>query len=49
MANAPAPIHASSALGQWVEDLYGRIFFQPNDEVSASAYDEVMAQEFIAR
>ncbi|KAH7176218.1 hypothetical protein EDB81DRAFT_897339 [Dactylonectria macrodidyma] len=49
MANNSEPTRASSALGQWVEDLYDRIFCQPNDEVFASAYNEGVAQTFTAR
>ncbi|RSM04989.1 hypothetical protein CDV31_009790 [Fusarium ambrosium] len=49
MANAPEPTSASSALGQWVEDLFNRIWFQPDDSISAGSYDESVAPDFIAR
>ncbi|WAO93486.1 Hypothetical protein NCS54_01103500 [Fusarium falciforme] len=47
MANTSEP--TSSALGKWIEDLYDRIFCQPNDEVSASAFKERIAEGFTAK
>ncbi|KAM6513098.1 hypothetical protein FSOLCH5_010796 [Fusarium solani] len=49
MANTVEHTRSSSALGKWVEDLYDRIFCQPNDEVSASAFKECVSEGFIAR
>lgn len=49
MADNLENTHASSVLGQWVEDLYYRIFCQPNDEVSASAFKESVSEDFTAR
>ena len=49
MANTPEHCRSSSALGQWVEVLYDRIFSQPNDELSASAFKECLAEDFTAR
>ncbi|KAI8661071.1 hypothetical protein NCS57_01086500 [Fusarium keratoplasticum] len=49
MANTSEPTCSSSALGKWVEDLYDRIFCQPNDEVSASAFKERVSEGFTAR
>lgn len=49
MANNSEPTSTSSALGQWVEDLYDRIFCQPNDEVWATAFNENVAEGFTAR
>ncbi|KAH7128874.1 hypothetical protein EDB81DRAFT_728638 [Dactylonectria macrodidyma] len=49
MASTSEPIPASSALGQWIEDLFNRIFFQPDDIISANAFNEGVAREFTAR
>lgn len=49
MANTSEPTRASSDLGKWVEDLYYRMFCQPDDEVAASAYDKGVAQGFTAK
>lgn len=49
MASTFEPARTTSALGKWVEDLYDRIFCQPNDEVSGSAFKESVAEGFTAR
>ncbi|KAM5344915.1 hypothetical protein ACJ41O_010777 [Fusarium nematophilum] len=49
MTDTSDPTCASSALGQWVKDFYNRVFFEPNDEVSANALNELVAQGFTAR
>ena len=49
MPNNLEHTRSSSALGQWVEDLYDRLFWQSNDEVSASALRECLSDGFIAR
>lgn len=49
MADLPEPTRASSALGKWIEELYDRIFVQPDDQVSAHAFENDLAQEFVAR
>ncbi|KAF5577888.1 hypothetical protein FPCIR_11871 [Fusarium pseudocircinatum] len=38
-----------SALGSWTEDLYARIFVQPDDQVSANTIKECIAEDFIAK
>ncbi|KAF4951802.1 hypothetical protein FSARC_12807 [Fusarium sarcochroum] len=49
MTDTSIPTRASSALGQWVKDFYYGVFFQPDDEVSANALDELLAEDFTAR
>jgi hypothetical protein len=49
MANLSEPTRASSVLGKWVEELYVRIFVQPDDQVSADAFENDLAQDFVAR
>nr|RBQ92245.1 hypothetical protein FVER53263_11739 [Fusarium verticillioides] len=38
-----------SALGSWMQDLYARIFVQPDDEISANTIKECIAEDFKAR
>ena len=49
MANPSEPSRASSVLGKWIEELYDRIFVQPDDQISAHAFENDLAQEFVAR
>jgi hypothetical protein len=49
MANAFEPTRASSVLGKWVEELYSRIFVQPDDQVSTNALKNDVTQDFVAR
>ncbi|KAH7201491.1 hypothetical protein DER44DRAFT_841817 [Fusarium oxysporum] len=49
MANALEPTLPASALSSWMEDLYARIFVQPDDEVSASTIKESISEDFTAR
>ncbi|KAF5655106.1 hypothetical protein F25303_864 [Fusarium sp. NRRL 25303] len=49
MANSLESTLPVSALGSWMEDLYARIFVQPDDEVSANTINECIAEDFTAR
>ncbi|KAH7190995.1 hypothetical protein BKA60DRAFT_530364 [Fusarium oxysporum] len=49
MTNTFEPTRASSVLGKWVEELYNRIFVQPDDQVSTNAFKNHVTQDFIAR
>ena len=49
MANPSELTRASSVLGKWVEELYDRIFVQPDDQISADAFEHDIAQDFVAR
>jgi hypothetical protein len=49
MANALEPTLPASALSSWMEDLYARIFVQPDDEVSANTIKESISEDFSAR
>ncbi|SCV57282.1 uncharacterized protein FFB14_15057 [Fusarium fujikuroi] len=49
MANNLESTSAPSALGSWMQDLYARIFVQPDDQVSANAFKESIAEDFTAR
>lgn len=49
MANPSETPRASSVLGKWVEELYDRIFVQPDDQVSAHAFENDIAPDFVAR
>lgn len=49
MANPSKTTHASSVLGNWVEELYDRIFVQPDDQISAHAFEKGLTKDFVAR
>lgn len=49
MTNPSEPTRASSVLGKWVEEIYHRIFVQSDDQVSAHAFENDLAQNFVAR
>ena len=49
MANLSETTRASSVLGKWIEELYDRIFVQPDDQVSAHAFENDLAHDFVAR
>ncbi|KAM0208121.1 hypothetical protein ACHAQI_007130 [Fusarium lateritium] len=49
MDNTSQTTSASSVLGQWVEDLYRRLFIQPDDQVLINAFKDDIAEDFIAR
>ncbi|SPJ92809.1 uncharacterized protein FTOL_13774 [Fusarium torulosum] len=49
MDNTFEPTRASSVLGKWVEELYSRIFVQPDDQVSTNAFKNNVTQDFVAR
>ncbi|KAH6949089.1 hypothetical protein DER45DRAFT_580667 [Fusarium avenaceum] len=49
MADTFEPTRASSALGKWVEELYNRIFVQPDDQVSTNAFKDDVTPDFVAR
>ncbi|KLP09087.1 unnamed protein product [Fusarium fujikuroi] len=49
MAHNLESTSAPSALGSWMQDLYARIFVQPDDQVSANAFKESIAEDFTAR
>ncbi|KAI6762379.1 hypothetical protein HG530_008359 [Fusarium avenaceum] len=48
MADTFEPTRASSALGKWVEELYNRIFVQPDDQVSTNAFKDDVTPDFVA-
>lgn len=47
MAN-PA-LSTSVPLGQWVDTLLNLIFFQPDDALSASTYEQYVSSDFAVR
>jgi hypothetical protein len=49
MANTFEHTRASSILGKWVEELYNRVFVQPDDQVLMDAFKDDVTQDFIAR
>ncbi|KAJ4258972.1 hypothetical protein NW762_008060 [Fusarium torreyae] len=49
MADKIEPTRPASELGNWMEDLYSRIFVQPDDEVSANTIKESISEDFAAR
>jgi hypothetical protein len=49
MANTFEPTRASSALGKWVEELYNRIFVQPDDQVSTNTFKNHVTEDFVAK
>lgn len=49
MANPSETTRASPVLGKWIEELYDRIFVQPDDQVSAHAFENDLAHDFVAR
>ncbi|KAG4273235.1 hypothetical protein FPRO04_09841 [Fusarium proliferatum] len=49
MANNLESTSTPSALGSWMQDLYARIFVQPDDQVSTNAFKESIAEDFTAR
>ncbi|KAM0237776.1 hypothetical protein ACHAP5_008946 [Fusarium lateritium] len=49
MANTSQTSSASSVLGQWVEELYSRMFIQPDDQVSMNAFKDDITEDFVAR
>lgn len=49
MANPSETTRASSVLGKWIEELYDRIFVQPDDQISAHAFENDLAHDFVAR
>ncbi|KAF5565078.1 hypothetical protein FPHYL_4402 [Fusarium phyllophilum] len=49
MANNLQSALPVSALGSWMQDLYARIFVQPDDEVSSNTIKECIAEDFTAR
>ncbi|KAF4503242.1 hypothetical protein FAGAP_508 [Fusarium agapanthi] len=49
MANNLESTLPVSALGSWMEDLYARIFAQPDDEASATTIKDCIAEDFTAR
>ncbi|KAM0209899.1 hypothetical protein ACHAQD_010918 [Fusarium lateritium] len=49
MDNTSQTTSASSVLGQWVQDLYSRLFIQPDDQVLINAFKDDIAEDFNAR
>lgn len=49
MSDTIEPSRASSTLGKWVEELYNRIFVQPDDQVSTNALKDDVTPDFVAR
>ncbi|KAF4429624.1 hypothetical protein FACUT_9032 [Fusarium acutatum] len=49
MANNLESTLPVSTLGSWMQDLYARIFVQPDDEVSANTITECIGEDFTAR
>jgi hypothetical protein len=49
MANPSTTTRASSVLGKWIEELYDRIFVQPDDQISMHAFENDLTKDFVAR